>query len=38
MEQTPHTTLTREPRAGDALRVRRLFTRPGGHPFDEVEG
>src|ERR687888_1969185 len=37
MEQTPHTTLTREPRASEALRVRRLFTRPGVHPFDELE-
>src|SRR5689334_21066216 len=37
MEQTPQNTLTREPRAGDALRVRRLFTRPGVHPFDEIE-
>src|SRR3954470_11930147 len=37
MEQTPPTTLTRERRAGEALRVRRLFTRPGAHPFDELE-
>ena len=37
MEQTPHTTLTREPRAGEALTVRRLFTQPGVHPFDAVE-
>jgi ribonucleoside-diphosphate reductase alpha chain len=37
MEQTPQTTITREPRAGEALRVRRLFTRPGVHPFDEIE-
>jgi ribonucleoside-diphosphate reductase alpha chain len=37
MEQTPQTTLTREPRGGDALRVRRLFTRPGVHPFDQIE-
>src|SRR6201992_3693429 len=37
MEQTPQTTLTREPRSGEALRVRRLFTRPGVHPFDELE-
>ena len=36
MEQTPHTTLTTEPRAGEALTVRRLFTRPGVHPFDSV--
>src|SRR5690348_788199 len=38
MEQTtPQTTLTHEPRAGEALTVRRLFTRPGVHPFDTVE-
>src|SRR4051812_47790207 len=37
MEQTPPTTLTRERRAGEALRVRRLFTRPAAHPFDELE-
>ncbi len=38
MEQTtPQTTLTHEPRAGEALSVRRLFTRPGVHPFDTVE-
>src|SRR3954452_8916234 len=36
MEQTP-TTLTREPRAAQALSVRRLFTRPGQHPFDALE-
>src|SRR3954469_14525041 len=37
MEQTPQTTLTREPRAPQALSVRRLFTRPGQHPFDALE-
>src|SRR4051812_3265090 len=37
MEQTPQTTLTTEPRAGEALTVRRLFTQPGVHPFDSVE-
>src|SRR4051812_42884946 len=38
MEQTtPQTTLTQDPRAGEALSVRRLFTRPGVHPFDTVE-
>src|SRR4051812_18239316 len=37
MEPTPHTTLTREPRAPEALSVRRLFTRPGQHPFDALE-
>jgi hypothetical protein len=38
MEQsTPQTTLTQPSRAGEALSVRRLFTRPGVHPFEEVE-
>ena len=37
MEQTPQTTITSPPRTGEALTVRRLFTRPGVHPFDEVE-
>src|ERR671927_1338962 len=37
MEQTPQTTLTTEPRAGEALTVRRLFTQPGVHPFETVE-
>ena len=37
MEQTPQTTLTKEPRAGEALSVRRLFTHVGVHPFETVE-
>src|SRR3954454_20088972 len=37
MEHTPHTTLTQERRTGEAVSVRRLFTRPGVHPFDELE-
>src|SRR6201989_3248172 len=37
MEQTPQTTLTRGPRATQALSVRRLFTRAGQHPFDALE-
>ena len=38
MEQTtPQTTLTQQPTAGEALSVRRLFTRPGVHPFETVE-
>src|SRR6185436_18053452 len=37
MDQTPQTALGTEPRAGEALTVRRLFTRPGVHPFDTVE-
>ena len=35
--ETPQTTLRSQPRAGEALSVRRLFTRPGVHPFDTVE-
>ena len=38
MEQTsPHTTLTQSHRPAEALSVRRVFTRPGVHPFDAVE-
>ena len=38
MEQTPQTTIESTPRkSGEALSVRRLFTKPGVHPFDEVE-
>src|ERR687886_814330 len=37
MEHTPQTTLTRDPRSGEALTVRRLFTQAGVHPFDTVE-
>src|SRR3954466_6946702 len=36
MELTPQTTLTAGAPA-EALRVRRLFTEPGVHPFDAVE-
>ena len=36
-EQTPRTALTPDPRTGEALTVRRLFTRPGVHPFDTVD-
>src|SRR5918998_840092 len=37
MEQTPQTSIATPPRTGEALSVRRLFTRPGVHPFDEIE-
>src|SRR3954468_14454938 len=37
MEQTPQTTIATAPRNGEALSVRRLFTKPGIHPFDEIE-
>jgi ribonucleoside-diphosphate reductase alpha chain len=36
-QQTPHTAVRTETRAGEALGVRRLFTRPGTHPFETVE-
>src|SRR4051812_41773178 len=36
MESTPQTTLTPTV-AGEALRIRRVFTEPGVHPFDTVE-
>src|SRR5215211_3619467 len=37
MDQTPQTASRAESRTGEALTVRRLFTRPGVHPFDTVE-
>jgi len=38
MEQTtPQTTLEPASRPAEALTVRRLFTRPGVHPYDEIE-
>src|SRR3954462_9597507 len=36
MEPTPQPTLT-PTTTGEALRVRRLFTSPGAHPFDTVD-
>ncbi len=36
-QQTPHTAVRTEPRAGEALSVRRLLTQPGTHPFESVE-
>jgi ribonucleoside-diphosphate reductase alpha chain len=36
-QQTPHTAVRTQPRAGEALRVRRLFTEAGTHPFDAVD-
>ena len=36
-QQTPQTTLTKDPRSGEALTVRRLFTQAGVHPFETVE-
>src|SRR4051794_2806832 len=38
MELTPQTTLTPDHASpAEALRVRRFFTSPGVHPFDQVE-
>src|SRR5690349_6905615 len=37
MEQTPQTTIDTPRQSGEALSVRRLFTKPGVHPFDEIE-
>ncbi len=38
MEYTPQTTLTGDPASGgEAMKVRRVFTQPGVHPFDAVE-
>ncbi|MGH2968127.1 MAG: vitamin B12-dependent ribonucleotide reductase, partial [Solirubrobacteraceae bacterium] len=37
MEQTPQTTIATPARSGEALSVRRMFTKPGVHPFDMVE-
>ena len=37
MATTPHTALAQDIRPGQALTVRRKFTRPGVHPFDAVE-
>src|SRR5688572_10914266 len=38
MEKTsPQITPTQSTRAPEALSVRRLFTRPGVHPYDAVE-
>ncbi len=36
-DTTPHTTLTQEGPATEALSVRRLFTRPGVHPYEDIE-
>jgi ribonucleoside-diphosphate reductase alpha chain len=37
MEQTPQISLTDEPRTGEAMQIRRLFTQPGQHPFETTE-
>ena len=36
-DTSAHTPLATDFQAGEALRVRRLFTTPGVHPFDTVE-
>ncbi|MEA2123646.1 MAG: ribonucleoside-diphosphate reductase alpha chain, partial [Solirubrobacteraceae bacterium] len=37
VENTPQTSLGAAPRAGEAMSVRRVFSEPGVHPFDQVE-
>jgi ribonucleoside-diphosphate reductase alpha chain len=37
MDQIPQTQLESEVRTGEGLSVRRFFTTPGEHPFDQVE-
>ena len=37
MENAPHTALNPDVRPGEALSIRRFFTTPGTHPYDEVE-
>jgi len=37
MDQIPQTQLESEARTGEGLSVRRFFTTPGEHPFDQVE-
>ena len=37
MEATPNTAFAQDVQAGQALTIRRKFTRPGVHPFDTVE-
>ena len=37
MEPVPPTTLAADAPAAEALRIRRVFTTPGVHPFDTVD-
>jgi len=37
IDQSSQTTISPQQRGGEALAVRRMFTRPGVHPFDSVE-
>jgi ribonucleoside-diphosphate reductase alpha chain len=37
MDQIPQTQLESEVRTGEGLSVKRFFTTPGEHPFDQVE-
>ncbi len=37
MDQIPQTELESEVRTGEGLSVRRFYTTPGEHPFDQVE-
>jgi ribonucleoside-diphosphate reductase alpha chain len=36
MDLSPHPTIQQDARAGEALKVQRVFTTPGVHPFEEV--
>ncbi|MCW3033767.1 MAG: hypothetical protein JWM60_2112, partial [Solirubrobacterales bacterium] len=37
MNEAPHTTVSTEAAPGQALRIRRLLSSPGTHPFESVE-
>ncbi len=37
MDSTPQTALSTDVRSGEPLAVRRFFTTPGVHPYDQVE-
>ncbi|HEV3093139.1 MAG TPA: vitamin B12-dependent ribonucleotide reductase [Solirubrobacteraceae bacterium] len=37
MDSSPHPTIAQDTRAGEALRIERMFTTPGVHPFEEVQ-
>ncbi len=37
MDSTPQTALVQEVQPGQALSIRRYFTKPGTHPFDTVQ-
>src|ERR1700753_920697 len=37
MDHAQQTTFSTDVRAGEAMTIRRVFTTPGGHPYDTVE-